>query len=201
MLTWRQNPAPGVSPLLFGMFWQHISPISAFGSFRTSRPSSAERVPLISLREVSNFSSKSFNRRERIALEDEYLISRKLYANVDFYSGIVYQAMGLPVAMFAIPRRVGWLAQWQEIVTDPEQKITRPRQIFVGHSRRELPTWQSARLECAGVKKTSHRLQRLVSSPLHGTNSPAWINCPCLWGTKYFACYPNSDRRRRRPKC
>ena len=73
---------------------------------------------------------------ERIALEDEYFISRKLYPNVDFYSGIIYQAMGLPVTMFpvmfAIPRTVGWLAQWQEMITDPEQKITRPRQIFVG---------------------------------------------------------------------
>jgi citrate synthase len=80
---------------------------------------------------------------ERIALEDEYFISRKLYPNVDFYSGIIYQAMGLPTTMFpvmfAIPRTVGWLAQWQEMITDPEQKIARPRQIFVGHSRRELP--------------------------------------------------------------
>ena len=80
---------------------------------------------------------------ERIALEDEYFISRKLYPNVDFYSGIIYQAMGLPEAMFpvmfAIPRTVGWLAQWQEMITDPEQKITRPRQIFVGQPRRELP--------------------------------------------------------------
>ena len=80
---------------------------------------------------------------ERIALDDEYFISRKLYPNVDFYSGIIYQAMGLPVTMFpvmfAIPRTVGWLAQWQEMITDPEQKITRPRQIFVGQPRRELP--------------------------------------------------------------
>jgi citrate synthase len=80
---------------------------------------------------------------ERIALEDEYFISRKLYPNVDFYSGIIYQAMGLPEAMFpvmfAIPRTVGWLAQWQEMINDPEQKIARPRQIFVGQPRRELP--------------------------------------------------------------
>src|SRR5438132_2160286 len=80
---------------------------------------------------------------ERIALEDEYFISRQLYPNVDFYSGITYPAMSLRVAifpvMFAIPRTVGWLAQWQEMVTDPEQKITRPRQIFVGHPRRDLP--------------------------------------------------------------
>ena len=80
---------------------------------------------------------------ERVALEDEYFISRKLYPNVDFYSGIIYQAMKLPEAMFpvmfAIPRTVGWLAQWQEMITDPEQKIARPRQIYVGQPRRELP--------------------------------------------------------------
>lgn len=80
---------------------------------------------------------------ERIALEDEYFISRKLYPNVDFYSGIIYQAMGLPEAMFpvmfAIPRTVGWLAQWQEMISDPEQKIARPRQIYTGQPRRDLP--------------------------------------------------------------
>ena len=86
---------------------------------------------------------------ERIALEDEYFISRKLYPNVDFYSGIIYQAMGLPVAMFpvmfAIPRTVGWLAQWQEMITDPEQKIARPRQIFTGQPRREMTMRSVAR--------------------------------------------------------
>jgi citrate synthase len=80
---------------------------------------------------------------ERIALEDEYFISRKLYPNVDFYSGIIYQAMGLPEAMFpvmfAIPRTVGWLAQWQEMINDAEQKIARPRQVYVGQPRRDLP--------------------------------------------------------------
>ena len=80
---------------------------------------------------------------ERIALEDEYFISRKLYPNVDFYSGIIYQAMGLPEAMFpvmfAIPRTVGWLAQWQEMINDPEQKIARPRQVYIGQPRRDLP--------------------------------------------------------------
>jgi citrate synthase len=84
---------------------------------------------------------------ERIALEDEYFISRKLYPNVDFYSGIIYQAMGLPEAMFpvmfAIPRTVGWLAQWQEMISDPEQKIARPRQIYIGQPRRELPKKKS----------------------------------------------------------
>ncbi|MGD0988031.1 MAG: citrate synthase [Candidatus Sulfotelmatobacter sp.] len=79
---------------------------------------------------------------ERIALEDDYFIKRKLYPNVDFYSGIMYQAMGFPPEMFtvlfAIPRTVGWLAQWQELINDPEQKITRPRQIYTGHQEREF---------------------------------------------------------------
>jgi citrate synthase len=78
---------------------------------------------------------------ERIALEDEYFVSRKLYPNVDFYSGIIYQAIGLPTTMFpvmfAIPRTVGWLAQWQELVTDSEQAIARPRQIYLGYDERQ----------------------------------------------------------------
>jgi citrate synthase len=73
---------------------------------------------------------------ERIALEDDYFIKRKLYPNVDFYSGIIYQALGFPVEMFpvlfAIPRTVGWIAQWREMITDPEQKIARPRQVYTG---------------------------------------------------------------------
>jgi citrate synthase len=81
---------------------------------------------------------------ERIALQDEYFISRKLYPNVDFYSGLIYQAMGFPVAMFpvlfAIPRTVGWLAQWDEMMRDGEQKIARPRQIYVGSPRRDYKT-------------------------------------------------------------
>ena len=78
---------------------------------------------------------------ERIALEDEYFISRKLYPNVDFYSGLIYQAMGFPVDMFpvlfAIPRTAGWMAQWEEMLQDPEQKIARPRQIYVGPAQRD----------------------------------------------------------------
>ncbi len=78
---------------------------------------------------------------EHIALNDEYFITRKLYPNVDFYSGIIYQAMRLPVAMFpvlfAIPRTVGWLTQWVEMLTDPEQKIARPRQIYLGHDQQD----------------------------------------------------------------
>ncbi|MFN7974000.1 MAG: citrate synthase [Acidobacteriota bacterium] len=79
---------------------------------------------------------------ERIALQDEYFIKRKLYPNVDFYTGLIYQAIGFPVDMFpvlfAIPRMSGWLAQWQEMLTDAEQKIARPRQIYVGKDLRSL---------------------------------------------------------------
>ena len=79
---------------------------------------------------------------ERIALQDEYFVRRKLYPNVDFYSGIIYQAMGFRpemfTVMFAIPRTVGWLAQWQEMLEDPEQKISRPRQLYVGPPRRDV---------------------------------------------------------------
>jgi citrate synthase len=77
---------------------------------------------------------------ERIALEDDYFVKRRLYPNVDFYSGIIYQAMGFPLSMFpvlfAIPRTCGWLAQWAEMVRDPEQKITRPRQVYAGADER-----------------------------------------------------------------
>ena len=78
---------------------------------------------------------------EKIALQDEYFINRKLYPNVDFYSGLIYQAMGFPTAMFpvlfAIPRAVGWLAQWEEMHRDPELRIARPRQIYTGAGERE----------------------------------------------------------------
>ncbi len=79
---------------------------------------------------------------ERIALEDEYFVKRKLYPNVDFYSGIIYQALGFHPEMFtvlfAIPRTAGWLAQWEELVNDPEQKIARPRQIYTGYEKRDF---------------------------------------------------------------
>ena len=78
---------------------------------------------------------------ERIALEDDYFVGRKLYPNVDFYSGIIYQAMGFPVDMFpvlfAIPRASGWLAQWLEMLEDPEQRIARPRQVYLGPEARD----------------------------------------------------------------
>jgi citrate synthase len=80
---------------------------------------------------------------ERIALEDEYFVKRKLYPNVDFYSGLIYQAMRFPTSiftvLFAIPRVSGWLSQWQEMLNDPDQKIARPRQIYIGHPRRDYP--------------------------------------------------------------
>jgi citrate synthase len=79
---------------------------------------------------------------ERIALEDDFFVSRNLYPNVDFYSGLIYQALGFPVEMFpvlfAIPRTVGWLAQWEEMLEDKEQRIARPRQIFTGSARRDF---------------------------------------------------------------
>jgi citrate synthase len=79
---------------------------------------------------------------EKIALEDDYFVSRKLYPNVDFYSGIVQRALGIPVAMFtcifSLARTVGWIAQWQEMISDPEYKIGRPRQLYSGSPRREF---------------------------------------------------------------
>ena len=77
---------------------------------------------------------------ERIALEDDYFIKRKLYPNVDFYTGLIYQSMGFPMTMFpvlfAIPRTAGWIAQWEELLLDSEQKIARPRQVYLGHEQR-----------------------------------------------------------------
>jgi len=88
---------------------------------------------------------------ERIALQDDYFVSRKLYPNVDFYSGIIYQAMGFQPEMFtvlfAIPRAAGWLAQWNEMIQDPEQKIARPRQIYTGINQRKFPVQQEEKSE------------------------------------------------------
>ena len=90
---------------------------------------------------------------ERIALEDEYFVSRKLYPNVDFYSGLIYQAMGFPVEMFpvlfAIPRTAGWIAQWEEMLLDPDQKIARPRQIYIGPAQAGLRVAREAALTAA----------------------------------------------------
>uniref|UniRef100_UPI00333E920F citrate/2-methylcitrate synthase n=1 Tax=Pandoraea pnomenusa TaxID=93220 RepID=UPI00333E920F len=79
---------------------------------------------------------------EKIALEDEYFVSRKLYPNVDFYSGIVQRALGIPTSMFtcifALARTVGWIAQWNEMIGEPDQKIGRPRQLFIGETPRDV---------------------------------------------------------------
>src|SRR5580693_632554 len=84
---------------------------------------------------------------ERIALEDEYFVKRKLYPNVDFYTGLIYQSMGFPVTMFpvlfAIPRTSGWIAQWEEMLLDPEQKISRPRQVYLGYDLRNYVSLDS----------------------------------------------------------
>jgi citrate synthase len=79
---------------------------------------------------------------EKVALEDDYFVSRKLYPNVDFYSGIVQRAMGIPVSMFtcifSLARTVGWIAQWNEMISDPELKIGRPRQLYNGATKRDV---------------------------------------------------------------
>jgi citrate synthase len=96
---------------------------------------------------------------ERIALQDDYFIKRKLYPNVDFYSGLIYQALGLPTAMFpvlfAIPRTAGWLAQWLEGVADPEQKIARPRQIYTGADERDY----------VAIERRASGVKELVGAP------------------------------------
>jgi citrate synthase len=93
---------------------------------------------------------------ERIALQDDYFVSRKLYPNVDFYSGIIYEAMGFQPEMFtvlfAIPRTAGWLAQWRELMADPEQKISRPRQIYTGIEHRTVRGGQVEHREVVGAK-------------------------------------------------
>ena len=102
---------------------------------------------------------------ERIALEDEYFIKRKLYPNVDFYTGLIYQSMGFPMTMFpvlfAIPRMSGWLAQWEEMLLDPEQKIARPRQIYLGHSTRSYEPIEDRQL-------ADRAAARIANQPVHG---------------------------------
>jgi citrate synthase len=77
---------------------------------------------------------------EQIALKDDYFISKKLYPNVDFYSGIIFRAIGIPTSMFtvlfAVARTVGWISQWNEMIEDPDQKIGRPRQLYNGQTER-----------------------------------------------------------------
>ena len=107
---------------------------------------------------------------ERIALEDDYFVSRKLYPNVDFYSGIIYQALGFPVEMFpvlfAIPRTAGWIAQWREMITDPEQKIARPRQIYTGARKRGYVPMKKRPAVEAGHDSTNHQHRAVRLAPM-----------------------------------
>ena len=106
---------------------------------------------------------------ERIALEDEYFIKRKLYPNVDFYTGLIYQSMGFPMTMFpvlfAIPRMSGWLAQWEEMLLDPEQKIARPRQIYLGHDTRSYEAIEERQL-------ADRAAERMANRPAHSKPKP-----------------------------
>ncbi len=90
---------------------------------------------------------------EKIALEDDYFVSRKLYPNVDFYSGVVQKAMGIPTSMFtcifALARTVGWIAQWNEMIGEEDQKIGRPRQLYTGHARRDMPAQPARKARAA----------------------------------------------------
>lgn len=105
---------------------------------------------------------------ERIALQDDYFVSRKLYPNVDFYSGLIYQAMGFPCdlfpVLFAIPRTSGWLAQWEEMLLDPEQKIARPRQTYIGHPRRELQLASTRRAKDGAPSQKGKRRRALAKT-------------------------------------
>ena len=123
---------------------------------------------------------------EKIALEDEYFIKRKLYPNVDFYSGLIYEALGMPVEMFpvlfAIGRTSGWIAQWLEMIDDPEQKIARPRQIYTGAARRRLRADRAARLTGAGRCITAglraRRAVRARASRHDGAASASALDSP-----------------------
>jgi citrate synthase len=106
---------------------------------KVMKQSADEVLGLLGIR--NNETLKVAKELEKIALEDDYFVSKKLYPNVDFYSGIILEAMGFPTAMFtpifALSRTVGWIAQWKEMIADPAQKIGRPRQLYVGAPRRD----------------------------------------------------------------
>ena len=99
---------------------------------------------------------------EKIALSDEYFIKRKLYPNVDFYSGVIYRALGIPTefftVLFTLPRIAGWLAHWNEFLDDPENKIVRPRQIYKGYTRRDFVSMEKRE------KKADYELEYLIDS-------------------------------------
>lgn len=92
---------------------------------------------------------------ERVALTEEYFIKRKLYPNVDFYSGVIYKALGIPAeyftVLFALPRFAGWLAHWNEFIQDPDNKIVRPRQIYKGYKTRDMTDPSSRSTQAAYI--------------------------------------------------
>jgi len=104
---------------------------------------------------------------ERIALEDEYFIEKKLYPNVDFYSGIILDAIGFQTSMFtpifALARTVGWIAQWQEMIADEKQRIGRPRQLYIGHGERDYVDVEN-RLVAQNVRNAAKKLAQIRSS-------------------------------------
>jgi hypothetical protein len=113
---------------------------------------------------------------ERIALQDDYFVKRKLYPNVDFYSGLIYQAIGLPTAaftvLFAIPRTSGWLSQWEELLEDPEEKIARPRQVYLGEGERAFQPLEKVDRKARGAPKDRRK------APVSGRGRPPPLRGP-----------------------
>ena len=146
-----------------------------YKSLRSRGPSSSRRWPTTCSTETGlNPKLEIALELERIALEDEYFIKRKLYPNVDFYSGLIYQAMGYPTdyftVLFAIGRLPGWLAQWEEMLMDKDQKIARPRQIYTGPGERSFVPLEQA------VERRMHRARGQRSTELKGDSRPV---VPC----------------------
>ena len=139
---------------------------------------------------------------EKIALEDEYFVSRKLYPNVDFYSGIVQRALGIPTSLFtcifALARTVGWIAQWNEMISDPEQKIGRPRQLYTGPVQRDVRADREEevrRREHGAVEWKVHMAS--VMKEFQGTHptSTARTRRTSRSSTRHYLADPDSVRR------
>ena len=135
-------PSATACPAIWRSFWWRSFRIALRGVYSSWRAWTSSWARISRTTIGSNPKLDIALALERVALEDEYFISRKLYHNVDFYSGIIYQAMGFKpdmfTVLFAIPRMAGWLAQWQELLEDREQKIARPRQVYLGHELRKV---------------------------------------------------------------
>jgi len=123
---------------------------------------------------------------EKVALSDPYFIERKLYPNVDFYSGVIYKAMGFPTdyfpVLFAIPRTVGWLAHWNEFLDDPENRIIRPRQVYVGaKTRNYVPMTERNTItkdEISGLASTEARRRDAGDSSSQEPSAPPSVSTP-----------------------